>query len=248
MINSQLFNYQGTRKYHTFKEIYFFNTGLLTGQSKLTGRTEIRTMPIDAQWNSIITGSIQPIRALRRFVHYNKETIKLYTHKGEYNLVIPRCHGGVGLTPPVGYKFNITAFQQRIATLVNNQRDEQIKKGESPHGIALGIIRVAEEEVLKYFHFHVLQRIQTFGPLNAGWSEGVTKTDVKKSLLSFGYDPIIEERFRPIKGLNAIRKNLVDKMSYKHMQEEFRFIEFNQYYDHSVEPLSDIIEVEECEE
>jgi hypothetical protein len=71
-VNSQLYSEKGG-------EIHFLgslNAGLLTGQSKITGRETARTAPIWDYYNEVIHNAVNPERAHRRFMHYHRSTIK----------------------------------------------------------------------------------------------------------------------------------------------------------------------------
>jgi hypothetical protein len=77
-VNSQLYNFNGK----DFKFLGYLNTGLLTGQSKLTGRDAARDAPIWALYNETIPNSLIPERTHRRFLHYNSKIIFRSTKGG----------------------------------------------------------------------------------------------------------------------------------------------------------------------
>lgn len=108
-INSMLFD--------TVREcsIPFFNVGLLTGQSKLTGRNEARTLPSWDWFNACIGDASSPIRATQRFLHYHAPWIKRITMDGLLNLFISKSFGGCGFLAPTGYKWSTTKFQRAVA-------------------------------------------------------------------------------------------------------------------------------------
>lgn len=103
------------------REIPWFNTGLLTGQSKLTGRATARALPLWAMYNETVAGACDPIRATRRFIHYNRAQIDQLTNHGEYNLFIAHELGGLGFQPPPGLVWHATRFQRQLATFLRQQ-------------------------------------------------------------------------------------------------------------------------------
>lgn len=93
----------------------FFNVGLLTGQSKLTGRDEARTLPSWDWYNECVHAAMNPLRASRRFLHYHAPWIRRMTENGRLNLFISHSFGGLGFVPPIGLKWVSTRFQQARA-------------------------------------------------------------------------------------------------------------------------------------
>jgi hypothetical protein len=102
-VNSTGFLWNGS----SFREIGYLNTGLLTGQSKLSARAETATSPIWSYYNQVIHGAVDPVRAHRRFLHYHKSNIAKFTNDGQYNLFLDPLYGGLGfeLDPSVETAF-----------------------------------------------------------------------------------------------------------------------------------------------
>jgi hypothetical protein len=116
LINSTLFKFDWSRT--TIAEVKYLNTGLLTGQAKVSGRAVARLAPLGAIYNSVVGGAAQPARAARRFIHYHRDQIRELTQGGTYNLYLPLSRGGLGFTafvPPGAYA---TAYQCRYAHFI----------------------------------------------------------------------------------------------------------------------------------
>jgi len=118
-INSRFFSFdRGTQK---IEEIPWFNVGLLSGQSKLTGRATARALPLWAMYNETVAGARDPVRATRRFIHYNRAEVDQLSNRGEYNLFIAHELGGLGFHPPSGYEWTATRFQRQLATYLRQE-------------------------------------------------------------------------------------------------------------------------------
>jgi hypothetical protein len=229
MVNSEMYQYSVSQSGSPhFRHIPFFNVGLLTGQSKLSGRTETREMPLPDVWNEVVQGACNEQRALKRFIHYMKEDVTKWTKSGDYNLFLPVWRGGLGFIKPKDYSFHITSFQQRIGGLIRLKQLEAYNLGRLPKGIATGIIREIEEETLSFKHFYHLQEVQ-FGPLLPGQKDPID-TDVKIPILAdtFDLDPVMKLRFP--RGLQELRKGLIPRMSLDLLIEPApRLVEYNPY-------------------
>jgi hypothetical protein len=138
-INSEFFEIHLVNDSYRFKRIGYLNTGLLTGQSKITGRDSAKLAPIWDQWNWICFDCANPERTLRRFIHYRKKEILKLTDMGQYNMFLPHHRGGLGMWC-VG-EVNVTNFQRRFATFLENKFKDQVTKGQTPSGACLGIVR-----------------------------------------------------------------------------------------------------------
>ena len=79
-------------------EIPYLNVGLLTGQSKLNKRQE-DLKPLDQNYNIVLSGALNKLRAHQRFLHYNKTSIGDLTKKGNFSLFLSPCLG-LGRFPP----------------------------------------------------------------------------------------------------------------------------------------------------
>ena len=114
-MNSQLYDWNRSN----LTKIEFFNVGLLTGQSKITGRMGAKCAPIWDIYDETMRGATDIDRAHRRFIHYHRESIDLMTQRGNLNLFIPREFGGLGFHNP-GVENYTTAFQLRLGTVLRS--------------------------------------------------------------------------------------------------------------------------------
>jgi len=127
-INSQLFVYhvkpwvaQEPWTPFAFEEIPFLNVGLLLGQTKLQGKVKktigVRkgafAMPLNGQYNTVIRGARDPVRAHNRFIHYHVDRIKHETQSGFYNLFLPPCLYGLGFVNHAVVDTSVYTFTQR---------------------------------------------------------------------------------------------------------------------------------------
>jgi hypothetical protein len=133
-VNSQLYSDLGGELRH----LGCLNAGLLTGQSKITGRDTARLAPIWDYYNEVIHNAINPERAHRRFMHYHRNTIKEIsvlktrnpswqdgstadrTVSTTFNLFLPFERGGLGFIPFPGMKVRLTRFQRRYASYLES--------------------------------------------------------------------------------------------------------------------------------
>ena len=118
-VNSELYHFDPCLE--SFSKLGYLNAGLLTGQSKLTGRKNVRILPLWDLWNKVHEGAHNPQRAMRRFIHYNQTGIRRITCDGKYNLFLPFERGGLGFSVPEGYNFNLTNFQRRYACFMEEK-------------------------------------------------------------------------------------------------------------------------------
>jgi len=229
MVNSEMYVFSESQSgVPHFRHIPFFNVGLLTGQSKLTGRTETREMPLPAVWNEVVPGACNELRALKRFIHYQKEDVLKWTNKGNYNLFIPVWRGGLGMIPPAHLSFNITSFQQRVAGLIRLKQLEAYNLGQLPKGLATGIVRIVEGEILTFKHFYHLQEVQ-YGPLLPGQKDPIN-IDVKVPPLAETFDLEASMKLRFPKNLNLIRSGEIPRMSFDLIEQPPpRLVEYNPY-------------------
>jgi len=220
MINSCMFRYSSRNGVDFFTEIPFFNVGILTGQSKVTGRENVKSKPLDALWKETLRGSSDPQRALRRFIHYNIRDVVTSTNSGEYNLFIPRWRGGLGLEPVDS--FHITSFQRRLGTLIEERRRAQMKKGEYPHGLALGIVRQAESIVVKNKHFHRLIEVPYSyqGPFEDFVTTPIDDQIPSALLAENTFDPDVPEKVRFPRNLSVLREENTPRMSTSRLLEK----------------------------
>lgn len=124
------------------KQISFLNTGLFFGCHKVQGKDEKRDLAeahtgiastIVGNTNQLLSGSLPGRESilLGRFLHQNREAVLDETKCGlivltgqrrkyvrsEYhrNLFLPISLGGMGVTPPIGWKFRITRMDLVVA-------------------------------------------------------------------------------------------------------------------------------------
>jgi hypothetical protein len=220
---------------HSFKPIPFFNVGLLTGQSKLTGRESARKLPLNATWDEVCSGALDESRAFRRFVHYNREHILEQSNYGEFNLFVPTYRGGLGMRVPRGWSgpagesadWHITSFQQRFASLLKRMQEEDILSGCLPSGGSLGIVRDNPVRSRLDYHHKRLLRTVPYGPLEIGLVDPID-TRVSLPILLDQLDPEVSQVIRFPRNLNELRKNPVPLMSYQEMCHPApRYVEYN---------------------
>jgi hypothetical protein len=114
-INSQIFRFRESDR--SFQKIPFFNVGLLTGQSKITGREAARLAPLWDLYDEALEGARDRLRAHRRFLHYHISLIKGMTRAGALNLFIDRELGGLGFSNPGDIVPNrVTPLQSFLAS------------------------------------------------------------------------------------------------------------------------------------
>jgi hypothetical protein len=166
-INSQLYRWNPEEV--SFRYLGFMNTGLLTGQSKITGRMNARLAPIWAYYNEVVPFSVSPERAHRRFVHYHRENLEKFTNRGEFNLFLPFHRGGLGFSLD-GHKPRITSFQRRFATYLEKEYRQQVSEGVEPKGETVGLVRESPlpNSPVTFFHHPRLLMEPTIGPLKEG--------------------------------------------------------------------------------
>jgi hypothetical protein len=157
MVNSEAWWYSQGSLTH----IPFFNVGLLTGQTKVSGRLEQRTAPLWDYYNLTMAGSSNRVRTHFRFLSLHKEDIKKLTQDGQFNLFIDRRFGGLGCTlwPEVEPYVHFTAFQRKFGHYLRSQVetiDGQISEARTALGIVLE--ERGTDQVQKYHHGHYALR------------------------------------------------------------------------------------------
>jgi len=114
-VNSQGFLYDWST--NSFKKIDYLNTGLLTGQSKLSARNREELVPLSDWYNKTIGGAKNKFLTHKLFLYYHKERIQQLTVNGLLNLFISSTLGGLGfLKMSSKIKVEATPFQRRLAT------------------------------------------------------------------------------------------------------------------------------------
>jgi hypothetical protein len=215
-VNSQIFHYS---KFGGFKRLGYLNTGLLTGQSKLTGRDAATKAPVWALYNEVIPSAVDPLRAHRRFIHYNRSLIEEATNK-EFNIFLPVSRGGLGFIRMPSQSNKITSFQQRWASFLEKEVRQAISKNELPRSFGLGLIqeRAPFTEPLNLTYKPHLSLEPIFGPYNLGIVPFLKKEYIYPSLSQpFEFDEKLIFRFRiPSKRRMAeFRSQTLDRVSHR---------------------------------
>jgi hypothetical protein len=116
--NSTCFHYPLAREGSTPKQIDFLNAGLMLGQNKVMDTTldEIKVTSRSACINQVLKGSLpgKQKTVLSWYLKQHKEDIQ--RECGWRNLFIDPTLGGMGVEPPLGWKFEITGMQRLVAT------------------------------------------------------------------------------------------------------------------------------------
>lgn len=214
-VNSRLF-YDGEH----LREVDYMNVGLLTGQSKLTGRSEVKTLPIWDYFNYSVPGSQDTVRARERFFHYQKEWIHSITRGGNYNCFVSPEHGGLGFQP-IG-EFYVTSFQRRLATLIDRRVDRDILERKFPR-LALGLVR--ESKTIgppTYYDGRQLKRTVTIGPLLETESYFEERSYQPPPLCY----PVVDSelKFRPVRNLGELRSGCFVQMSDEDLDRSSRVV------------------------
>jgi hypothetical protein len=95
----------------------FLNVGLLTGQSKLTGRRKEQNIPLSEWHRRTAVSAINPVKAHGYFLHYHSKEIQEQTRFGgmTLNLFAHPLKGGLGFSVPAGIEARYSLEQRRIA-------------------------------------------------------------------------------------------------------------------------------------
>ncbi len=204
-VNSELYLDRG----HDFKHVPYLNVGLMTGQSKLTGRASDRMLPLWALHNLVVKGAMNPLRANKRFIHYNRPLVEKLTNYGEFSLYSHWCLGGLGFMIPRGLEPRFTAFQRRLAIYLKNYclqpvAGREISTRHFWKGIVTRNVRTSEPQKLLY------KEVVPFkgeGPLQKGVELFYESEDMNDPM-TFEYDlekPVFEVRLLPRNILRGFR-------------------------------------------
>jgi hypothetical protein len=111
-MNSQLFDVQHDR----VKELFYFNVGLLTGQSKVGQSKMGQIKCLRDNYNSVMQGAQNKLRAHHRFVHYNKDMFP----GSETNWFVSDKLGGLGfdLHPEVEPYVHVNSYQRCVISAI----------------------------------------------------------------------------------------------------------------------------------
>jgi hypothetical protein len=195
MINSQMFAHIGGPSSLDFREIHYLNCGLLTGQSKLSGRIEDRCLPVWDLYNRVIPGARNAFRAHQRFLHYNKELIKEATgtgpngSSGNFNLFLPRERGGLGFIRPRTVSNKITNFQQKFASYLEGTLKNMMRTDMVDDLVMSALVRTNRSSVrsVSIEHHIPLVRVPSIGPLEKSHCS-FSKYEISYPKFSFSTD------------------------------------------------------------
>lgn len=124
-INSTMFHYNDKKQ---LRLVPYCNFGLLSGTSKKgSSRGEVREKAIDLcdAYTQSVGGSSNIKLASARFMTRNRDSISKITHRGRYNLFVPREVGGLGFPIYEGVNFHVTRFQRLLAKLTMEDLDKK---------------------------------------------------------------------------------------------------------------------------
>jgi hypothetical protein len=110
-INTEIYDLQ------SFTQLRYYPVGFLMGQSKLTGREEVRALPVQNTLSEVLDGANTRLHSFRRFLFYNREVVERVTKKGLANLFIPIPLGGLGVYPH-SIHVDYSHLQRRIAKIL----------------------------------------------------------------------------------------------------------------------------------
>lgn len=157
-VNSKLFRITRPNHGATTKivEIPYYNVGLCTGQSKLSGTKNERVIPLWDIHNWVIRGASNPYRASRRFIHYNINRVKEATWSGRFNLFIAHLYGGLGFDKPsdvVKERIDDGYYQDRVPVTLDKERK---------------FFKLRATRFQRRFAYHTYHEHSTFIPGNIG--------------------------------------------------------------------------------
>lgn len=201
-------------------EIPYLNVGLLTGQSKLNKRQE-DLKPLDQNYNIVLSGALNKLRAHQRFLHYNKTSIGDLTKKGNFSLFLSPCLGGCGfeLFPEVKPVVYFTAFQRKLANflyhkLISDEFTTEFNINQQlSYRVPITNSHNNTKKALSKRHFMVYRFIPLYQPLMA--DQRLVREMPSYSGINFGrFNPEkvgLEVKSFPIKTLLDFREALRDK-------------------------------------
>jgi hypothetical protein len=209
-INSQIYHWNEHEQSFTYQG--YLNAGLLTGQSKITGRAGAKMAPIWDYYNVTVPNAVNPLRAHRRFLHYHRNVIAEVSGRGNFNLFLPPNRGGLAFLPVGPYR--ITSFQRRFASFLEREYVAKVAEGEVPRGETIGLVRATRQvSPPSFFHHPRLVRVP-YGPLQKNFVIFATR-DVKISPLAFEHDSeqVTLKVRHPTRALKRFRLTTVPRMS-----------------------------------
>lgn len=215
------------------EEIPYLNAGLLTGQSKLTGRLSDRLMPIWDYYNTVIDGANDKNRAHKRFLHYHKENIRSLTKDGNYSLFVDPLLGGLG------FKFHpdlegvyLTPFQKRFAYYLRSLLKQPFEGEFKDLSPFRGLIHKTKSRIImkRLYHWGNFILKDKTTPLNKNEREiREGNLNIKESKLALGYSldqPELVVRPPDRRILEGFRSsNSYELKFHKCLEFPYRFIE-----------------------
>lgn len=216
-INSHLYRHNHIDG--TFEELNFLNVGLLTGQSKISGREKLRMLPLRDIYARSVGKAMNPVHAHMRFLyHHRKDIVRQTTvEKGTtINLFLPAQRGGLGLVPPPGVIPRYTSFQRRLAKFLESRYIESVAKKRIPK-IEVGL---GSELIAEYYSLRDKPRLaiikKGFGPMEQRHSLYEPK-NIPFAPLQFHADPERPDQVvkHPSSGLLKLFRKKVVPMLYR---------------------------------
>jgi len=173
-VNSQLYFHDKKRDMFIHQGV--LNAGLLTGQSKVTGRHGAKLAPLWDYFNEVTRGAVDPVRAKQRFIHYHKINVENITQKGKFNLHAAPMKGGLGFDPVGETKF--TSFQRRFADFMDHQL-----RNDPEHFQKISLIQERPINVPRSYHNPKYIVQPKYGPYEEGVVD-VKDTTIRMPILS----------------------------------------------------------------
>jgi len=103
----------------------FINVGLLTGQSKLTGRESVNNLPLSGWYDASVNKALHPYQAHKWFLKYHRHEIRRQTQFGSttLNIFAHPLLGGLGfpIHPSVEPRFSPDQRRIAMALLLSSQ-------------------------------------------------------------------------------------------------------------------------------
>jgi len=160
-VNSELYFFDSKKR--SFYRQGCLNAGLLTGQTKVTGRMGAKLAPLWDYFNEVTRHAVDPCRAARRFLHYHGESIRNLTQAGKYNIFVSPMKGGLGFQIPEGYETRVTPFQRRFACFMDDQLRHFPDKFQK-----LSLIQERPKNIPRYHHEPKYIVQPRYGPYEEG--------------------------------------------------------------------------------
>jgi hypothetical protein len=138
-----------------------------------------------------MAGAVDPMRAHRRFIHYQRrmiESLSMPMPGTTFNLGLPFSRGGLGFEFPPGVPNKISSFQRRFASYLEKKVREDVDKGTEPR-LLLGLVTKAKaDRDIPLYHNPTLFLTSSVGPLEQNCTLYTPRLYVLPAL-SQGMDP-----------------------------------------------------------